>query len=340
VLIVDDISTNLRVAKELMAAYGMVIDTCLSGSRAVEMIKNKRYDLVFLDHMMPGMDGLEATAEIRAMGKTDDYYRKLPLIMLTANALAGQRELFLKNGADDFLAKPIETKKLSSMLEKWIPPEKRINSLSEEECHPGGKSPPLPGIPGLDQIRGMRNCGDDPAIYRDILATFSQDAKNKAAELGAAAEKRDPDLYTVLVHALKGAARSVGACEFGEEAAAMEEAARRKDMEIINEKTALLLEKLKLLLNSINAALHDETAAAPQTGTAVPGLEELKNALVRMNIEEVNKLLLRYALMPLDKKTKDCITEIEQFILMFEYDKAVTCIDRLLTSNTASTSYP
>ncbi|AEF82292.1 hybrid sensor histidine kinase/response regulator [Leadbettera azotonutricia] len=327
VLIVDDISTNLWVAKELMAAYGMDIDTCLSGSQAVEMIKNSHYDLVFLDHMMPGMDGLEVAAEIRAMGKTDEYYRKLPLVMLTANALAGQRELFLKSGADDFLAKPIETKKLNAILEKWIPREKRINSIAEEARHPGEKSPPLPSIPGLDQIRGMHNSGDDPAIYLDILSSFIQDGEDKAAELAEAAEKGDLRLYAILVHALKGAARSVGALEFGDAAALMEEAARRKDPEAVREKTAPLLEKLKSLLNSIHDALLNEAA---QTETAVPGLEELKNALAGMNIEEVNKLLLNYTLMPLDKKTRNRITEIEQFILMFEYDKAVKCIDRLL----------
>ncbi|WP_010258135.1 response regulator, partial [Treponema primitia] len=287
--------------------------------------------LVFLDHMMPGMDGLEVVAKIRARGKTDEYYRKLPLIMLTANALTGQQELFLKNGADDFLAKPIETKKLNAILEKWIPSEKRIHSLAEEEDRREGKSPPLPDIPGLDQIRGMRNCGDDPAIYRDILSSFSHDAEDTAAELKDTMEKGDLGLYTILIHALKGTARSVGAIEFGEEAALMEEAARREDAEAIKEKTTPLLEKLKSLLDSINAALlHDTETAVLQTETTIPGLGELKNALLKMNIGEVNALLLHYALMPLDKKAKDHITEIEQCILLFEYDKAVKCIDRLL----------
>ena len=103
VLVVDDISTNLRVAKELISHYDVNVHTSLSGAEAIEMVRKNHYDAVFMDHMMPEMDGLQTTAAIRALGKEDEYFRTLPVIALTANAISGQKEMFLQNGIDDFL---------------------------------------------------------------------------------------------------------------------------------------------------------------------------------------------------------------------------------------------
>ncbi|MCL2130243.1 MAG: ATP-binding protein, partial [Treponema sp.] len=128
VLVVDDLYTNLKVAEGLMLPYCMKIDLCDSGSKAMDMLKTRRYDLVLMDHMMPGMDGIEVTEQIRALGENDDYYKKLPIIALTANAVSGIREFFLENDLNDFLPKPIDTSMLNSMLEMWIPREKQIRS--------------------------------------------------------------------------------------------------------------------------------------------------------------------------------------------------------------------
>ena len=119
VLVVDDIGINLRVAKGLLAPYNMKIDLCLSGSEAIEKIKNNHYDLVFMDHMMPEMDGMEAVKQIR------EFSPNLTIIALTANAVSGMREKFIENGFNDFLSKPIDTRKLNDILEKWIPRELR-----------------------------------------------------------------------------------------------------------------------------------------------------------------------------------------------------------------------
>jgi signal transduction histidine kinase/CheY-like chemotaxis protein len=119
VLIVDDIDANLKVAKGLMQPYKMQVDLCTSGAEAIERIKANSYDLVFIDHMMPDMDGIEATKIIR------EIYANLPIIALTANAVSGVKEMFLENGFNDFLSKPINTVELNSILEKWLPKEKQ-----------------------------------------------------------------------------------------------------------------------------------------------------------------------------------------------------------------------
>ncbi|MDR3299206.1 MAG: response regulator, partial [Candidatus Accumulibacter sp.] len=123
VLIVDDFTSNLLVAEGLLIPYKMRVFTCLNGREAVERVRERSFDLVFMDHMMPEMDGVEATRVIRAM--KEERCRTLPIIALTANAVSGMREMFLENGFNDFLSKPIEVTKLDTVLEKWIPAGKR-----------------------------------------------------------------------------------------------------------------------------------------------------------------------------------------------------------------------
>jgi len=141
-LIVDDIATNLKVAEGLLAPYRKTVDTCLSGMQAIEIVKKHDYDIILMDHMMPEMDGIEATAAIRAWekdamsfaeGETQRYLRKqIPIVALTANAVVGMREKFIENGFSDFLAKPIDVSKLDEMLSRWIPKEKREQGIGSE----------------------------------------------------------------------------------------------------------------------------------------------------------------------------------------------------------------
>ena len=114
VLVVDDNPVNLKVATGLLYPYQFTVDTAENGLIAIEKVKNKKYDLVFMDHMMPEMDGIDATIAIRKL--KDDYYQKMPIIALTANALVGTREMFIREGMNDFLAKPIEIGKLAHVL--------------------------------------------------------------------------------------------------------------------------------------------------------------------------------------------------------------------------------
>jgi signal transduction histidine kinase/CheY-like chemotaxis protein len=131
VLIVDDVATNLQVAKALLSPYKLKIDTCLNGAEAVQLVQKNRYDLILMDHMMPGMDGLEACAAIRAWEKDlrekqePGPERPIPIIALTANAVVGMREMFLQNGFSDYLSKPIEIARLNEIIEKWIRREKQ-----------------------------------------------------------------------------------------------------------------------------------------------------------------------------------------------------------------------
>ncbi|MDR3138671.1 MAG: response regulator [Treponema sp.] len=332
VLVVDDIATNLRVAAELLAPYRMIIDTSLSGAEAIEMIKENHYDLVFMDHMMPQMDGIQATAIIREMGKHDPYYRNLPIIALTANAIFGQREMFLQNGIDDFLAKPIEMQKLNALLERWIPKEKQIKIVDPEKQGTSGMMR-LPEIRGVDVKAGIQNTGGSPEAYMRILSVFCRDTQERITLVKDAADSGDTALYTTLVHALKSACRSVGALSCGDFAARLEEAGNKRDQDAIRQDTAGFLKELRDVTDNILSVLEKDADKAEKTETAELSslqLEFLKEALLNMDVTLVNRLITEYTGKPLDKKTRDFIADIEQHILLFDYEKAVEKLDGLL----------
>jgi CheY-like chemotaxis protein len=130
VLIVDDLPGNLMVAEGLLAPYRMRLFTCLSGREAVELVQARPFDLVLMDHMMPEMDGVEATRAFRAMD--EERCRIMPVVALTANAVSGMKEMFLANGFDDFLSKPIDVFKLDAVLMRWVSARKRLPAPPEQ----------------------------------------------------------------------------------------------------------------------------------------------------------------------------------------------------------------
>ncbi|MDR2717484.1 MAG: response regulator [Treponema sp.] len=142
-LVVDDIATNLKVAEGLLAPYRAAVDTCLNGLQAIEMVQQRDYDLILMDHMMPEMDGIEATAIIRKSEmeneKSGNSKKQIPIIALTANAVVGMREMFIENGFNDFLAKPIDVSKLDEVLDRWIPKEKRERGMGSGEWGVGNR---------------------------------------------------------------------------------------------------------------------------------------------------------------------------------------------------------
>jgi signal transduction histidine kinase/ActR/RegA family two-component response regulator len=146
ILIVDDIITNLNVAKGLLTHYQMDITTCLSGKEAIELVKTKTYDFVFMDHMMPEMDGIEAVAAIRKWESERGNSRPLTIIALTANAISGMKEMFLEKGFNDFLSKPIEISKLDELIARLIPPEKRVEADIKRETFSGDAGFPFPAL--------------------------------------------------------------------------------------------------------------------------------------------------------------------------------------------------
>jgi signal transduction histidine kinase/CheY-like chemotaxis protein len=332
VLVVDDIDTNLMVAEELLKFYELRVDTCTSGGKALLLVRENFYDLVFMDHMMPEMDGIETTRRIRAMGGEDDlYFQRVPIVALTANALVEYRELFLQSGFNDFLAKPIEVEKLHGILKKWLPPEKRQAMGKSQASEEDGGAGDLV-ISNIDVQAGVRNTGGSFSSYLRVLRIFYNDAEERFARIKNAAAEGDAKLYTTMVHALKSAARSVGATEFGDFAEALEAAGRARDIPIIRRRTDELLNQLRALLANIKDFLERHTLEVETSDLTLSKeqLENLNRALSNMKVSEIDSLIMEYKALPISRATRDALESIEENILLFEYEKAAAGINEML----------
>ncbi|MDR2740260.1 MAG: response regulator, partial [Treponema sp.] len=209
ILVVDDIVTNLDVVKGLLAPYQMGITACTTGAEAIQLVQKNSYDVVFMDHMMPGMDGIETAKRIRSLG---NGYEKLVMIILTANAVSGMKEMFLAEGFSDFLSKPVEIAKLDEIIAKWIPPDKQVKADAGIKRETFTEESGIV-IPGVDAAKGITMTGGTVAGYRKVLAQFRKDAQERLALLQEPPEPGALPLFVTQAHALKSASASLGAAE-------------------------------------------------------------------------------------------------------------------------------
>ncbi|MDR1613922.1 MAG: response regulator [Planctomycetota bacterium] len=330
VLVVDDFHSNLLVAEGLLAPYGMRVFTCLSGLEAVKLVRERFFDLVLMDHMMPEMDGVEAIHAIRAI--SGKRFRTLPVIALTANAVSGMREMFLENGFDDFLSKPIETAKLDATLKKWLPEGKRRKPPQDASGNPDSAPSaemPVPEIEGVDAASGMARIGGSKSRYLELLAMFCRDAQAGSELLGKTPDHASLRSFTTLVHALKSAAANIGADGLSQTAASLEMAGRETDMPVIRDKLPAFREELAGLTARIGAVLESarngngEEGAGPEMTKT---LARLRGALQAKDFDAVDAALARLQALPLPAKTRAAVSEAADSILVADFGKAA---DRL-----------
>jgi signal transduction histidine kinase/CheY-like chemotaxis protein len=326
ILIVDDIASNLEVAKGLLSLYRMKIDTASGGQEAVERARKNPYDIIFMDHMMPGMDGIEAVAAIRSLGIMDT-----PVIALTANAVSGMREVFIEKGFNDYLSKPIEITELDAIIAKWILPEKRVETGTPLRHGPAESANLV--IPGIDTAKGVTLTGGTEAGYRKVLAQFSRDAAERLPVFSAFPAGTDLAAFSTQAHAVKSAAGTIGAAEVSGEAAALEAAGRAGDAQIIRETLPRFRGHLTELIEGIGRAL-EETGEKRETGSG--GTEDfaalfpvLRAALEAKNMKEIDRLLGKLEGLRLDPGTRERINAVSDKVLMGEYQEAIEIISSL-----------
>ncbi|MDR1935698.1 MAG: response regulator [Candidatus Accumulibacter sp.] len=333
VLIVDDFPSNLLVAEGLLVPYKMRVFTCLNGREAVDLVRERPFDLVLMDHMMPEMDGVEATHVIRAMD--EERCRTMPIVALTANAVSGMREMFLENGFNDFLSKPIEVSKLDAVLKKWIPADKRRTALKEEENALETVMPEssVPEIAGVDVAAGIARIGGSPSRYLDLLEVFCRDAR-----AGFPLLEKEPDdaslrSFTTLVHALKSALANIGADGLSQVAALLEKAAREGDARVICNELPPFRQELVALVAQIGeipalARSDDgEQEAGLETEEALARLLEALNA---KDMDSMDAALTRLQAMRLAGKMREAVSEIADYILTADFGEAEDIIRVLL----------
>ena len=221
VLIVDDVETNLYVAKGLLIPYGLTIETVTSGFEAIDLIKKGNvYDIIFMDHMMPKMDGMEATKVIRSLGY--DH----PIVALTANVIAGQADIFMANGFDEFISKPIDIRELNHILNTFI---------SDKQLPKGEKGRSLPEEDTLSKAF-IKDAGNAVTVLKDIYARLDS------------YDDDDMKMYVVTVHGLKSILNIIGEAALANFAAELEQAGRDSDIAFLLNNTPVLLGKIESIL--------------------------------------------------------------------------------------------
>ena len=338
VLVVDDNPVNLRVAEGLMSPYQFVIDTAVNGLEAVEMVKQTQYDLVFMDHMMPEMDGIDATIAIRALNGS--YYRTLPIVALTANALVGTREMFIYEGMNDFLAKPIEIKKLNHALAKWLPKAKIINSAPQEATDADEKTL-LWEIEGLNTEQGILSVGGSKEDYIQILAVYYADSEKKCSSLLRHITEKNISAFRTEVHSLKSASATIGALEVSSMAAKLEQAALNGNILFINDNLDEFLSHLHTTLQAIRIRLLEEKAfirheVSPDKltdGEPMPfkeALSALHDAVRFANIGQIEAIMTQLQRHCSPKAIAQELETMWERLAVFDYDGILECVTRLM----------
>ena len=251
VLIVDDLETNIYVAKGLLRPYELSVDTAASALEAIEKIRQGNlYDIVFMDHIMPGMDGMEAVKIIRNMGYT------APIAAMTATAMAGQAEKFLAEGFDAFIAKPIDTRQLNVLLNKLIrdkqSPETLAAARREKAAHD------LPAKDAVSSTPAAPAAAAKPGFGRKkLMEVFTQDAEKAIAALERVCQNthRDEDMqaYIITVHSMKGALAEIGETELSALALTLEQAGMEKNIAVMAAVTPAFLSALRALVERVKA---------------------------------------------------------------------------------------
>ncbi|MDE6314500.1 MAG: response regulator [Lachnospiraceae bacterium] len=291
ILIVDDNMVNLTVARGLLSPLKMQIDTVESGREAIEMTGKICYDIVFMDHMMPEMDGVEATHCIRKQHKE---YEEIPVIALTANAIAGTEDMFLKEGLNDFVAKPIELENIVAKIKKWLPKEKiQMISSSEQSVTDQStleseqKVSELPEIEGLNLEFAFKLLGNEK-LFWSVLKEYYKAIMKKHQVIQQYEQAEDWKAYTVEVHALKSASRQIGAEELAKKAERLEKAGNEKDGIFIHEHTADMLQqyiRYQEILTPYFAKENPETRKEITTIELKEFFSTLRNALEEFDLD-------------------------------------------------------
>jgi len=349
ILIVDDNRVNLEVAKGLLRQYKADIRTALSGEEALDIVfREPDFDIIFMDHMMPKMDGIETTAHIRHR----ETERNTPIIALTANAIKGADKLFLDAGMNDYISKPINLKHLAKVMDKWIPDGKKVYEVSEEKTEEnrvpettepvadkGGSagmgSDEFAVLNGIDLDAGLENCLGDRQVYRNLLETFI----DSDAWTNADGFYREGDLenYKISVHGLKSAAKYIGAMTLSEYARDLEEMAKDGDVSGIDEKHPGLEPLYNEVAVSIRALLNRNSERAEEDAREVEDseirllLEKLLADLDEMDLDAASTSAKRMMDFKSDNpEVNSILREICKDIDNFDFDEAHAGVEKLM----------
>ncbi|MDR1923005.1 MAG: response regulator [Planctomycetaceae bacterium] len=367
ILVVDDNSVNLLVFAGLLEPYGCDVVSVESGHEAIKLAETEYFDLIFMDQMMPDIDGLGTMKLIRELtsrnlrcanehvGKgenafvqvDDSHFKNLPIIVSTANAISGMREEYLKGGFNDYIAKPIYPSHLNAILKQWIPLEKQLspNYVQKQQAIAQQKSSPLNAemlakldLPYLNIADGLRYVNSNCINYRNVLESFRLNApKNLLSVRTFSQEERWKDLI-IEVHAVKSLAKVIGAEQLSALAAELESAGKRESYDFIRKNIEKYLKTFQSVLNDIDVVMQlvakPETSEENETELSPAELRDILTkgltALEEYDADQASQILKQISLKLLTPEFAQVLKEVQVHIVQFDYKHAIQGIQNLL----------
>ena len=322
ILIVDDNSVNLTIAEGLLKPLQMQIDTAKSGKEAIKMISIKHYDLIFMDHQMPDLNGIETTHIIRRFHKE---YETVPIIAFSANSSTEIEIMFLNEGLNDCVGKPLELRMMISKLKRWLPKEKLQKISDEYTNHPAKNDPETSiTIEGLDTAAALKLLGSEE-LYWEVLKDYYQTIRKKAALIHELEQAEDWKNYTIEVHALKSASRQIGANELSALAADMEKAGNAGNAQLIHQYTGSLLDQY-WHLDHILAPYFMEQQPVQDASKAVSAeilehaFESLRGAIAELDMDKMEEVIQELSLYYYEDWQMDCFRQLKNAVDELDVD--------------------
>jgi signal transduction histidine kinase/CheY-like chemotaxis protein len=339
ILVVDDNVTNLKIAQGFLLPYQARVDVCSSGETAIEMVREYYYDVVFMDNLMAGMDGVQTAKAIRAL-ESENKRKRPPIVAFSASIVGGrEQEQFVRDNFDDYLSKPIEIAKLDEILRKWIPRSKQTTGPIDEiqDGRMVNVEPLNEEIEGIDMRKGLSLSGASYGRYFKILSIFCKDGEQRLLHIKEPLNTEELVAFITDIHALKGACASIGADTVSIMAASLERAGKNKDIKTIQKdlsnfckEFSLLLERIRSFLNKQTVKQESLTRIKSQDPALSSELRNLLDALRNYNVSRSDDILDRLKSMTMNSKTWHLLEKVEDDLLMSEFASGAESVEEFL----------
>lgn len=342
ILLVDDNSLNLLVAQELLKPLQLQIDTAENGKDAVAMVQERHYDLVLMDHMMPVMDGIEATKAIRAL--PEPQYQNLPVIALTANAMVNAQKEFANAGMNGFVAKPIDFQMICNQLRKWLPKD-MVHELTREEAEKilsdetdttdsitdtsTGSSAENPA--GFRFENGLPYCGSEEAL-KQIIQIFYNTIDSKSKKIEQCLKEQLIKDYTIEVHALKSSALLIGAPGLSEAAKELEMYGNAQNLAALEEKTGPMLAMYRSLKSLLRPYVEDNESSKKEVSSDdwITVLEQMHQCVEQFDMDGVDHAMETMDTFQTPDKLKDLMEQLRVCVADVEMEEIMKLTDTMV----------
>ncbi|MBQ4529312.1 MAG: response regulator [Lachnospiraceae bacterium] len=326
ILVVDDNTTNLIIVKGLLEPYKLLIDTASGGEEAISLVKNNKYALIFMDHMMPEKDGVETTKEIRQLAL--EYCKTVPIVALTANAVYGAKKELISAGFDDYVAKPIDVKQLEEVLYKYLT-GLETSAVSDVE----GKAPSIV-IDGIDTKSAIENMKIKEDTYINILETYHKDLEATIQRIDQAKSKEDIKNFVIDVHGIKSSSASVGAMELSELAKELEMAGKEQQLDFIESHYDNFIRKSEEMVKNLKEFFAEESVNKEERNVTdfvqhrldTEWMKAMVDACEDMDSQSIAKLIETLKDKKFNEDDSKKIKQMIEYANQYDYDEIIAVL--------------